>query len=1785
MRRVSAIGIIVLVFLCCSAQEVAAAGPGANTTFGQRLSQDARPNTNPQISVLPDGHIWLAWIVDNRIIVFSPDTPSLTEILPRYADHPDVLKLTPSQGRYIAWSEAVSDTNYVLWQPFDIRQPAESHSLAFPLPPTFGIDRFGRIHAAWALSDTLHYVTGSPAITRTLSLSGSISDLSLSMDESGTAYLCWVQSSSVSTSTGIYFLRLEPVETPLRIAALGIRPQVQIGSDDRIHLAYILSDTLVYANSDNWQMVTSVATDLTTTVPFALAIGTDDQAHLVWARNDVLEYANSVDWSYSLRSFTLGSSVNSIAMALDNTDGAHIVYARANESDRQDIYYLKLTTALFQLAIATPLEGDLISQPLEVEAISNLPPSSILRVSFYLELNEPESAGVRTLIPLGSDSDGSDGWSTHIRPIDTRIHQYRLCAFGTTTDGRQTETCSKSFTILPGDWPDIWLTAPISNMTANPIIYALVNPDNHNAQLDLWAQHIACAEDTSDCLVAGRIHYLGRTRLVNTSLINPTRQRLAFETSGLPDGVYLYSAAPVQEAGVFSNTLQIPLRKSHTLPPRVWVLPTVTTLMVSDTLEVAARVEAKQSSVTHVDFYLVRAQPLLTSSIANSVVLSSQRELWLGSSTSIDNWRVRVPLGNSWLGEGWRIKAIAYDQNGMHSSAYATTTLSIIDFNSPYLSFIHPGQDEIVQGSVMIQVLLQPAITTPVNMRLYLQNNYGDLSFLGDLENANEMWSFRWDTSALQNSRYTLIAIADFAGGRQAKAVCAGITIANTPSGYRFASPPSGSEIGGTVGFIITPTEITSETLAIRFTIQASDKRVWDLGPAIFANGAYGLTWNSLSALDGPYTLTALILDPSGQLVYLEELVSVNNATPKIAFQGTSFSHIWKRTEGICWQASDQHNPLSVRIESSPDDGIHWVEIARNLDANACFSWDTRSAPDATANRLRLTATNGRYQTRLVSASFIIDNVAEQPALTLLAPLAGSTLARQTRIAWESWNPDAGDLLVEIAFRLENRAWITLASGLPALGEYFWDTAALKAQTCDLRLAARTPMGRLELVTVSNLVIKPEISPIVRLFSPKGGETLASDGLILWNVPEMMGNEVRIDLYYSDNAGQTWLPLAENLENTGYYQWQVSFLPAGNQYRVRIVAHNKEQTASAESPNTFSIGTGGLQQTSLLQPMPGADLIGQQLVSWYVADNTSARMASLYIRPLGKTVWQSIARYIRDNGFYIWDTTLWADGLYELRLAIHDGQITTTTQLNGIINLSNHSNHAPQVQLLEPQAGESLDGLVPVHWQVSDRDGDSLTGTLSFSHVGSDIWHTITHLDAYDGYYLWDTRVITLSGDYHLRLDVTDGQSRTFSELSAPVMLLNQLNEPGYLTLTVVSTTIVETGQIAWLAQDALGNALGVNLALSDDGGNSWRSLADSLVATGSFYLDLQKLEPGINYAIRLGTSAVGIREELPTIVFFKPLLPFQKPKLEIQAPGSGVTWTGTQEVLWLTDDPLGRTLKISLDLSADGGINWESLALDAEATGTFLWDTTQSANGAYLLRITADNNRVQLKRTTEPFRLVNSGRDRPVISLLYPMAGEVWSGTRLIKWQTRDPDKELAQISLAFSTDNGSSWQPIAIAIPDTGSYVLDTNILPNCTRVWLRATVSDGFLINQDLADGPIAIFNPRNPVIKLLTPTGGQISPIVQPISWLATNTSERHIDVELTYSINNGVTWLPIAKHLPANGSYFWNTAAVPPGSSLLIQAVALDGQGSAVDTLTSPLFVREAPASPLPFFKP
>ncbi|HLA46951.1 MAG TPA: S8 family serine peptidase [Thermoplasmata archaeon] len=136
-------------------------------------------------------------------------------------------------------------------------------------------------------------------------------------------------------------------------------------------------------------------------------------------------------------------------------------------------------------------------------------------------------------------------------------------------------------------------------------------------------------------------------------------------------------------------------------------------------------------------------------------------------------------------------------------------------------------------------------------------------------------------------------------------------------------------------------------------------------------------------------------------------------------------------------------------------------------------------------------------------------------------------------------------------------------------------------------------------------------APAVRLRSPNGGETLATNSFTIeWTRTAAAGVASQV-LYYSDNSGERWNFLDNVLPGVTSYVWDLSSLPNGGRYRIRVaVADGGTPSITGEdaSDRDFSIQrAGGDLQGPLIRPGsvlidPNPIVAGQTVVVRAVAE-------------------------------------------------------------------------------------------------------------------------------------------------------------------------------------------------------------------------------------------------------------------------------------------------------------------------------------------------------------------------------------------------------------------------------------------------------------------------------------------------------------------------------------------------------------------------------------------------------
>ncbi len=295
------------------------------------------------------------------------------------------------------------------------------------------------------------------------------------------------------------------------------------------------------------------------------------------------------------------------------------------------------------------------------------------------------------------------------------------------------------------------------------------------------------------------------------------------------------------------------------------------------------------------------------------------------------------------------------------------------------------------------------------------------------------------------------------------------------------------------------------------------------------------------------------------------------------------------------------------RIQVSNDGGATYpVNLVSIGDVPSPGTWMSLSvdlAPMITITnqmRLRVQASDGNPEGDIVEAG--IDDIAitgcppppldaEPPVVAVLLPNGGEALVTGTtvQIGWNATD-DIGVTEVDILYSQNGGLTYlgTIASGEPNDGTYLWDlTNMAMTNLARIKVVARDAvLNSAEDASDANFTIGPpaSVAPEVTLTSPVGAETIDAQLVfpITWNASDDIGvSAVALRLSLDGGADGYSTLIAENLPNSGSYNWSVSDTPT-TQARIRVIVRDANfQTASDASPADFTIslnvtGVGGV---------------------------------------------------------------------------------------------------------------------------------------------------------------------------------------------------------------------------------------------------------------------------------------------------------------------------------------------------------------------------------------------------------------------------------------------------------------------------------------------------------------------------------------------------------------------------------------------------------------------------------
>jgi hypothetical protein len=176
----------------------------------------------------------------------------------------------------------------------------------------------------------------------------------------------------------------------------------------------------------------------------------------------------------------------------------------------------------------------------------------------------------------------------------------------------------------------------------------------------------------------------------------------------------------------------------------------------------------------------------------------------------------------------------------------------------------------------------------------------------------------------------------------------------------------------------------------------------------------------------------------------------------------------------------------------------------------------------------------------------------------------------------------------------------------------------------------------------------------------------------------------------------------------------------------------------------------------------------------------------------------------------------------------------------------------------------------------------------------------------------------------------------------------------------------------------------------------------------------------------------------------------------------------GTVRLAWSVG-AAADTLTTNLDYSKDGGGTWQLLAYSSSKDSTFDWNTLLVPDGTrYLLRVQVfGDTSYGVVQTAQRFIVDNPTNGAPDLALFSPRKQETVSGTYVVRWFAEDPEGIPLRISILESGDSGTSWQPVAVDLPNTGSYDWDSKLSANSNSYMLKLTTSDGSQTSEAISE----------------------------------------------------------------------------------------------------------------------
>lgn len=578
--------------------------------------------------------------------------------------------------------------------------------------------------------------------------------------------------------------------------------------------------------------------------------------------------------------------------------------------------------------------------------------------------------------------------------------------------------------------------------------------------------------------------------------------------------------------------------------------------------------------------------------------------------------------------------------------------------------------------------------------------------------------------------------------------------------------------------------------------------------------------------------------------------------------------------------------------------------------------------------------------------SKIID-INQKPTIELIQPNGGENWSENQKIKWNAEDENSKDrLTIKLEYSNDyGKSWTEIAKDLSNNGEYMWDTRSVENGKYLVKVEVND--GKLKAYDISDDIFTIENAgepPYIEIKSPNGGEIWKETQKIEWYASGE--GDIKIDILYSNDGGNTWFLIAKDLENNGYYFWNTTLVPDGDNYLIKIIA--KTTTAGSDISNTtFTIDNPHKPIVTILSPIGGEIWRGLHNILWNATDEDNDILTIKIELSNNRGVsWKIIADDEENDGVYLWNTSNYENGYYKIKITATDDSKEKLFKSveSGIFEINDTINSAPIVEILEPEKDKIYGNKILIEWNAVDNENDLLEIDIQYKKLGEDWKYEIKNTEN-DGIYEWDITSLS-DGKYLVKIIAKEKIENGFIvENTSDIFYIDNNNPPEVTLLADFGDVVSGVVEIKWKAIDLEGEEITIELWWV---WNNWQEsgkISSNEKNDGTYFWDTTVLTDNIRYKILI------IAKDSNGLVGIDYSKEFQiknnnDPEIDLLTDFHNEI-CGIVEIRWIAKDY--ETPKEDLVIEIHCIFNeseYKVIAKDEENDGSYLWDTTAIENG-----------------------------------------------------------------------------------------------------------------------------------------------------------------------------------------------------------------------------------------------